>query len=87
MGNVGIKKLFNFLHKTNFNAELQESNSINLANIIYLHINSINQSIYIYIERERPHVGSMRFGQVAHCMTSFSFRLPHHLNLEFMSNY
>ena len=49
MGNVGIKKLFNFLHKTNFNAELQESNSINLANIICLHINSVNQSIYIYI--------------------------------------
>ena len=44
------KKLFNFLHKTNFNAELQESNSINLANIIYLHINSINQSIYIQRE-------------------------------------
>ena len=43
------KKLFNFLHKTNFNTELQESNSINLANIICLHINSINQYIYIYI--------------------------------------
>ena len=24
-----VKKLFNFLHKTNFNAELQESDSIN----------------------------------------------------------
>ena len=52
MGNVGIKKkLFNFLHKTNFNAELQASNSMNLANIICLHIYSINQLInkYIYI--------------------------------------
>ena len=29
MENVGIKKIFNFLHKTNFNAELQESNSMN----------------------------------------------------------
>ena len=39
------KKNFNFLHKTNFSAELQESNSINWANIICLHINSFN--IYI----------------------------------------
>ena len=46
------KKLFNFLHKTNFNIELQESNPINLANIICLHINSINQYIYIYIYTE-----------------------------------
>ena len=30
---------------------------------------------------------SMRFCQVAHCMTSFSFKLPPHLNLAFMSNY
>ena len=30
---------------------------------------------------------SMRFCQVAHCMTSFLFRLPPHLNLAFMSNY
>ena len=38
------KKLFNFQHKTNFNAKLQESNSIN---------------IYIYIYKtikQRPHV-------------------------------
>ena len=51
MGNVGIKKkLFNFLHKTNFNVELQESNSMNLANIIFLHINSIQYSFNIYIK-------------------------------------
>ena len=30
---------------------------------------------------------SMRFCQVTHCMTSFSFRLPPYLNLAFMSNY
>ena len=42
------KNLFNFLHKTNFNAKLQELNSMNRANIICLHINqSINQSIYM----------------------------------------
>ena len=40
------KKLFNFQHKTNFNAKLQESNSINIY-------------IYIYIYKtikQRPHV-------------------------------
>ena len=30
---------------------------------------------------------SMRFSQVAHYMTSFSFRLQPQLNLAFMSNY
>ena len=44
------KRLFNFLHKTNFNASLQKSNSVNWTNIIYPHIN-----IYIYIYA-RPHV-------------------------------
>ena len=47
------KRNFNFLHKTNFNAELQESNSMNLANIICLHINSIQYSIYIYIYKSK----------------------------------
>ena len=42
------KKRFNFLHKNTFNAELQELNSMNLANIICLHINSIQ---YIYISK------------------------------------
>ena len=42
------KKLFNFLHKTNFNAKSQESNSMNWSNIICLHINSFN----IYIKTE-----------------------------------
>ena len=40
------KKLFNFLHKTNFNVELQESNSMNWTNII------CSTSIYIYIKVE-----------------------------------
>ena len=40
------KKNFNFLHKTNFNAELQEFNSINWTNIICS--TSINIYIYIY---------------------------------------
>ena len=43
------KKLFNFLHKTNFNAEFQKSNSMNWTNIICLHIN-------IYIYKQIPHV-------------------------------
>ena len=47
------KKFFNFLHKTNFNAELQESNSINWKNIIC----STSINIYIYIYKYRPHVG------------------------------
>ena len=51
------KKLFNFLHKTNFNAKLQESNSINLANIICSTSVNINIYIYIYIYKQRPHVG------------------------------
>ena len=49
------KKLFNFLHKTNFNAELQESNSINWKNIICS--TSINIYIYICIYKYRPYVG------------------------------
>ena len=49
MGKLGIKKNFNLLRKTNFNAKLQESNSMNWTNIIGIHIN-------IYID-ERPHVG------------------------------
>ena len=37
--NVGIKKnLFNFLHKTNFNTELQDSHLMNWTNTICLHI-------------------------------------------------
>ena len=52
------KKLFNFLHKTNFNAELQEFNSINWTNIICS--TSINIYIYIYI-KYRPHMGKHEF--------------------------
>ena len=36
------KKLFNFLHKTNFNVELQELNSMNWANIISPCLSNIN---------------------------------------------
>ena len=74
------KKLFNFQHKTNFNVELQESNSMNWTNII------CSTSIYIYKSRDLMWE-SMRFCQVAHCITSFSFRLSPHLYLAFMSNY
>ena len=42
--------------------------------------------IYIYISKDLMWE-SMRFYQMAHYMTSFSFRLPPHLNLAFMSNY
>ena len=55
------KKLFNFQHKTSFNIELQESNSMNQVNIICLHINSISINIYIYIYKQRPHVGKHEF--------------------------
>ena len=44
--------------------------------------------IYIYIYKSKNLMWeSMRFCQVTHCMTFFSFRLPLHLNLAFMSNY
>ena len=72
------------MHKSNFNAELQESNSMNWTNIIC----STSIYIYIYIYKSRDFIWeSMRFCQVAYCITSFSFRLSPHLNLAFMSNY
>ena len=47
-----------------------------------------HQYIYIYIYKSRDLIWeSMRFCQVAYCITSFSFRLSPHLNLAFMSNY
>ena len=46
------KFFFNFLQKTNFNADLQELNLMNLTNIICLHINSIQYSFIQYIYKK-----------------------------------
>ena len=48
---------------------------------------SISINTYIKAETSCEKAESMRFCQVAHCMTFFSFRYPPHLNLAFMSNY
>ena len=57
-----------------------------VGQILFVPHQSISIYIYIYISRDLMWE-SMRFCHVAHCMTSFSFRLPSHLNLAFMSNY